>query len=176
MAREEADESRQFRAAIGGAPYRPPTEPGATSFRSGKPLTYSARDEKEWRGFINWWKVVFMKNPQAWSETERIVSAAVEFRGKPLDEWAVLEEDKRPKTWSEFESWTRNLLSDPKNRMQNARAKIRELRQKKGQTVRDINNLLELWEREPTHPKVCLEIPLLHWLYTPSLTILGDFS
>ena len=32
--------------------------------------------------------------------------------------------------------------------MQNVRQKIKELRQKKGQTVRDINSLLELWERD----------------------------
>jgi Zinc knuckle len=151
MAMEEADDSRQFYASIGGVQYNPPREPSVTSttsFRSGKPPTYGAKDEKEWRSFINWWKVVFKEDPEAWPEEKRIAKAAMEFRGKPLDEWAVIEEDKQPKTWSQFETWTRNLLSDPENRMQNARLKIRELRQKKGQTVRDINNMLELWERD----------------------------
>ena len=32
--------------------------------------------------------------------------------------------------------------------MQNARKRIKELRQKKGQSVRDINGMLELWERD----------------------------
>ena len=79
---------------------------------------------------------------------QRIASAAMQFQGKPLDEWAVIEEEKAPKTWSKFESWTRNLLSDPENRMQTAYMNIRDLRQKKGQTVRDLNNTLELWERD----------------------------
>lgn len=155
MDREEADASRQFYASIGDVQYNSPKEPSVTpaaSFRSGKPPTYWARDEKEWRSFINWWKVVFKEEPEAWPEGKRIAKAAMEFRGKPLDEWATLEDDKQPETWSEFESWTRNLLSDPENRMQNARLKIRELRQKKGQSVRDINNMLELWERDLDPP------------------------
>lgn len=155
MDREEADVSHQFHASIGGVQYNPPKEPSvtsATSFRSGKPPTYWAKDEKEWRSFINWWKVVFKEDPEAWPERKRIAKAAMEFRGKPLDEWAGLEEGKQPETWSQFESWTRNLLSDPENRMQNARLKIRELRQKKGQSVRDINNMLELWERDLDPP------------------------
>ena len=157
MDREVADDSYQYYASIGGVQYNFPREqdvaPAASvtpvaSFRSGKPLTYAAGNEKEWRSFINWWKVVFMEEPEAWPEAKRIAKAAVEFRGKPLDEWAALEEDRRPATWSQFEAWTRNLLSDPENRMQNARLKIRDLRQKKGQSVRDINNMLELWERD----------------------------
>jgi|tagenome__1003787_1003787.scaffolds.fasta_scaffold20965504_2 hypothetical protein len=155
MEREEADDSGQFHASIGGVQYSRPKEQSdipATSFRSGKPLNYTAKDEKEWRSFINWWKVVFMKESEAWPEEKRIAMAAVEFRGKPLDEWAGLEEDKRPTTWTQFEQWTRNLLSDPENRLQTAYLKIRDLRQKKGQTVRDINNMLELWERDLRNP------------------------
>jgi len=151
MEREEADESGKFYARIGGIQYNSPSGP-VSSLRSGKPLTYSAKDEKEWRTFINWWKVAFMKESEAWPEEKRIAMVAVEFRGKPLDEWAVLEEDKRPTTWVQFEEWTRNLLSDPENRLQTAYLKIRDLRQKKGQTVRDINNMLELWERDLRNP------------------------
>ncbi len=54
----------------------------ASSFRLGKFPIYSVKNEKEWRSFINWWKIIFKKNLDAWSENERIVYAAVEFRGK----------------------------------------------------------------------------------------------
>jgi hypothetical protein len=101
---------------------------------------------------INWWKVAFKKNPQAWSEKQRVASAVMQFRGKPLDEWGIIVEEKEPKTWSEFESRTRNLLSDPENRMQTAYMNIRDLRQKKGQTVRDVNNTLEIWEKDLNEP------------------------
>jgi hypothetical protein len=76
MDREEADDSRRSGAKFGGVQCGPPKE---TSFRLSKPVTYSAKDEKEGRGFINWWKVIFMKNPEAWSEGERIANATVGF-------------------------------------------------------------------------------------------------
>ena len=76
----------------------------------------------------------------------------MQFRGKPLDEWGIIVEKKEPETWSEFESRTRNFLSDPENRMQTAYMNIRDLRQKKGQTVRDVNNTLELWEKDLDEP------------------------
>ena len=56
ITKEEADDSGQFYASIGGIPYRPPGEPGVTpetGFRSGRPLSYYTKDEKEWRSFIN---------------------------------------------------------------------------------------------------------------------------
>jgi len=155
MEREINDESRQFHAAVGGVQYHPPQEPNvvqAASFRPSRPPSYTARDEKEWRSFTSWWKVMFRKNPEAWPERRRVDEAAMELRGRPLEEWAALEENKRPATWSQFEAWAHDLLSDPKNRRQSARLKIRGLTQKKGQTVRDINHMLELWERDLASP------------------------
>ena len=86
MVREETNKTYQFYVSINGVSYSSPKKVDvltASNFRSGKPPTYSARDEKEWRSFINWWKIVFKKNPNAWHESERIVCAAVEFREKP---------------------------------------------------------------------------------------------
>ena len=67
MSRERADSSHQFHASIGGIPYKPESSASETGFRLSKSPTYTAKIEKEWRSFINWWKVVFKKNPQAWS-------------------------------------------------------------------------------------------------------------
>ena len=82
MAREEADDTHQFHAAIGGVSYGPFKEANsaaAATLRSNKPSTYKVKDEKEWRSFINWWKIVFKKNPDVWFKSERIACTAVEF-------------------------------------------------------------------------------------------------
>ena len=72
MSREGADRSHQFHASIAGILYKPESSASETGFRPSKPPTYNAKDEKEWRSFINWWKVAFKKNPQAWSEKQRV--------------------------------------------------------------------------------------------------------
>jgi hypothetical protein len=64
----------------------------------------------------------------------------------PLEAW-----DRRtetPATFEEFINWCRNLAKDPANRTMHACLKLKDAKQRKGQSVRDFVNYIEEQEKD----------------------------
>jgi hypothetical protein len=114
-------------------------------FRPKSPPRFEGKTLKEVSQFRARWDVQFNAMGPV-EESTRVAIAATGLRGMPLEAW-----DRRtetPETFEGFIGWCRNLVKDPANRTMHAYLKLKDAKQRKGQSVRDFVNYIEEQEKD----------------------------
>ena len=106
---------------------------------------FEGKTLKEVSTFITRWNIEFGAAPPL-DDRMRIAHAATGLRGIALETWGRKQEDVS--TWDMFTSWCRNLVKDPTNRTMHAYLKLKEAKQRKGQSVRDLLSYIEEQEKD----------------------------
>jgi len=107
------------------------------------PPTFSGKDVVELNKFDVAFKAYFeVGGPH--TILEQIKLAATFLDGNPQKSWARREKPESPTmSWNDFITYLKSLIADPANAMAYASLRLKEARQKKGQSVRDLVGYIE---------------------------------
>lgn len=111
--------------------------------------TFSGKDLRELREFSIAWSL-YLRTPGApQAPADRIALAASYLKGYPAETWLErLENDEPIEEWEKFLEYLRTLIVDPANRMAYASLRLKDVKQRKGQSVREFTSYIEGLERD----------------------------
>ena len=115
------------------------------TFRPATPPSFEGKTVKELSDYEDGWRVYF-DAIQTQDETQRIRQAASYLKSYARDAWVRREED--PVTWDEYIRCLRHMVIDPANRLGYATLRLKEAKQKEGQSVRDFVKYIEELEKD----------------------------
>jgi hypothetical protein len=127
-----------------------PEVPRTPSFMKSSNLpSFSGKDLKELRDFSTAWSLHLRTPGAPRAPTDQIALAASYLKGYPAETWLERMENEEPiEEWEKFLEYLRTLIVDPANRMAYAGLQLKEVKQRKGQSVREFTSYIEGLERD----------------------------
>ena len=111
--------------------------------------TFTGKGLKELREFSTAWSLHLRTPGAPRAPIEQIAMAASYLKGHPAETWLErTQEDEPIEEWDKFLEYLRTLIVDPANRMAYASLKLKEAKQRKGQSVREFVSYVEGLERD----------------------------
>jgi hypothetical protein len=117
--------------------------------RPNPPPLYGASSEQEWRTFVIALNAYWAGWPKRVRTAHKIATSSSYFKDLAATDWADTKDtDRVPTTWDAYIEYLHNLVADPANRKVTAYAKLKEIKQADGQSVRDLRSAIELLEKD----------------------------
>jgi hypothetical protein len=125
------------------------TQPFRSTFHRPKtPPTFKGKDIAE----LDKFDIAFRAHFEAggpYTAPDQIKLAATYLDGNPQKSWFRRPKPESPEmTWDDFILYLKGLIADPANALAYASLRLKEARQKKGQSIRDFVNYIEQLERD----------------------------
>lgn len=107
--------------------------------RPAEPLYYHGKNLKELEEFLTFWMIHWRADPGE-SDENRVNLATRYLRGTPMKLWGQrLQSEMDPiQKWDDFKQWLRDSLKAPNQRTLESTLAIKEMRQREGQTCKDL--------------------------------------